>query len=90
MSEDIEAFEEWLGECHDDVLRDAAWTGWQGGCASQASHMKELEAENARLREALSNYVNVVQSFHDPNSFDVKVIDAGKPARDALNQKGGE
>lgn len=35
--------------------------------------------------EALNQYVGVVESVNDPESFDIKVNDAGKPARDAIS-----
>ncbi len=36
------------------------------------------------IREALTQYTNVVKSVFDPNDFSPKVENAGQPAREAL------
>lgn len=79
---EIESLRQQLDAANQD--NEALSFNSQGTIAKLRQQLAESQALVKVLRDALGEYVNVCQSGYDPTNWNVQVVDAGNPARDAL------
>ena len=66
------------------TMQQSIDAGNMANAKAVAAERDALRADNARLREALRHYINVVESVNDPTTFNPRIVLVGHYARAAL------